>query len=116
VVVVVSDDEGSRREVRDYFRSIGCHSFDAANGFDALQVVKEHRSRLLVLLVDSDLPNLARPEFANAAKAILPSVCIGVTPMAGRIPAAVDVDEPFARTRFATLYDAVVRALSGMPQ
>jgi PAS domain S-box-containing protein len=114
VVVVVSDDAASRMVARDHFRAIGCHSFDAANGFEALRVLKECRKGVVVLLVDDELPNLKRPEFVNAAGAIASSVHIASVPLAGRKPADLEETGPVSQSHFAMLYDAVVRALSGM--
>jgi hypothetical protein len=103
------------RAARNYFQMIGCRAAGAASGFDALEVLKENKRHLVVLLVDSDLANLGRAEFSNAARAIVPSVCIATVAIAGSVPPETEEAGPVSRTRFTSLYDAVVRALAGMP-
>jgi len=115
VVVAVSDDAKARAAVRDYFRLIGCHASEAAGGFEALDVLKANRDKLVVLLVDAALPNLARPEFASAARASVPSVRVAITPLFGAPDGELDGESAASRSHLAGLYDAVVRALTGTP-
>lgn len=113
VVVVVADNPEERRAARDYFRTTGCEAFDAGTGVEALEILREHRRQLVVLLIDDHLPDRAQVEFARTARDVVPTLRISVVPLAGT-RSAIDEEtgDPAARARLGALYDAVVRALA----
>lgn len=108
VVVVVVYDAKIRRGATEHFRAIGCESYDASDGFEALEVLKANRSRRVVVLAEAEQRTLGRPEFGAAARAIAPNVRIAaVSASSARdlsVPGAVD---------FARFHDAAVAALVG---
>jgi PAS domain S-box-containing protein len=116
LVVLVADDQRGRQAARDYFRSAGCGALDAANGFEALSILKENRDHDIVLLADIELPNLARIEFARAARAIVPTLRIAVTPLGGLAwtSSARPEDDPEAESRLSALHDVVARSLGSV--
>jgi two-component system response regulator (stage 0 sporulation protein F) len=55
-VLVVDDDENLRQTIADYVKAVGSQAWEAANGLEALWVVKHHRPGLVLL--DLGMPRL----------------------------------------------------------
>ena len=71
-VLVVEDNEALRHTILDYAASLGCEAWQAANGLEALWIVKHHRPTLVLL--DLTMPRLDGEQTMREIQAIKPDV------------------------------------------
>ena len=84
---------------------IGCDSFGAANGFEALDMLKSNRGRQVVILAETDERSLEKAEFAATARRLVPNVRITTAHIG-----AGNGHDP--EMNFDALYDVVVGVLA----
>ena len=75
-VLVVEDNEALRHTILDYAASLGCQAWQAANGLEALWIVKHHRPTLVLL--DLTMPRLDGFETSRHIRKFDPSIEIVV--------------------------------------
>ena len=75
-VLVVEDNEALRHTILDYAASLGCEAWQAANGLEALWIVKHHRPTLVLL--DLTMPRLDGFETIRHIRKFDPSIEIVV--------------------------------------
>ena len=73
--VLIAEDEGEIRELLAMmFESEGCVVLKAADGEEALGLVREHRADLVLLVTDLGLPKLGGLDLIKKARTVLPSL------------------------------------------
>lgn len=75
-VLVVDDDDALRRTIAEYARSLGIAVWEAANGLEALWVIKHERPALV--LVDLRMPRLDGHETIRHIRKFDPAIRIAV--------------------------------------
>lgn len=63
-ILLVEDEEGVRRLVRDVLTRNGYTVFDSADGSEALRIWEQHAARIDLLLTDVVMPGMSGPEVA----------------------------------------------------
>lgn len=76
VVLVVDDDASVLFASRRILSKFGYTVLEAPGGEEALQVVREHASRIDVVLTDMRMPGMDGPTLASRLVAMLPAVRI----------------------------------------
>ncbi len=71
-ILLVEDDEGVRDFTADTLRELGYDVFEAANGKEALELIKEMNMNLDLLLTDLVMPEMNGKELAEKVTAWLP--------------------------------------------
>ena len=69
VILVSEDEEGVRDLVRDLLEMNGYTVLVARNGKEALNISKEHKGKIHLLLTDVVMPGIGGPELANRVRA-----------------------------------------------
>jgi len=73
VVLVVEDERAFRDLLHEGLQSKGYQVLVAANGVEALQVAKEHKGSISVLVTDVIMPEMSGPELAKNLKKVRPN-------------------------------------------
>src|SRR6266568_1682948 len=73
-ILVVEDDESIRQLVSGFLRAHGYHVLTAAEGVDALQLVKNHGPAIDLLLSDMVMPKMGGRELAAELRKSLPQL------------------------------------------
>jgi CheY-like chemotaxis protein len=73
-ILVVDDDEPVRNAMRALFGCLGCEVVDAADGVQALALIRAEPTRFELVIVDSRMPGMSGPEVCQKAHAIAPDV------------------------------------------
>lgn len=83
IILVVDDDQNTRLFVEEKLKPLGQKVLAAANGSEALVIIRDQRGKLDLLLSDVEMPGMNGIELAEAmtseaphAKIILMSGCI----------------------------------------
>jgi two-component system, cell cycle sensor histidine kinase and response regulator CckA len=98
-ILVVEDEPAVRRASTEFLRMQGYNILEAKDGFDALDVAKQHRSAIDLILTDVVMPNMSGGELAEQIRYLRPGVkVVFVSGYAGRTVLdhkVVDVDKNF---------------------
>jgi len=73
-ILLAEDEDLVRMVSRDMLESLGYRVLEAGDGEEALQVYREHRDRISLVLADMIMPRMGGEELAAALKAIDPGV------------------------------------------
>jgi CheY-like chemotaxis protein len=73
-LLVVEDEEPLRRLARRILESRGYHVLDAANGYDAIEVMAKHGSDVYLLLSDIVMPRMGGRELVERLHPVYPSL------------------------------------------
>jgi CheY-like chemotaxis protein len=83
-ILVVDDDESIRAIMGMALRQVGCNVWLAASGPEALQLYRENRLAISLILLDVRMPQMDGPQTLRALQRINPQVrCCFVTGDAG---------------------------------
>src|SRR5207244_4454565 len=69
-VLLVEDDPDARAELAMRLRSAGCDVVQAANGIEALGLLRKLADRVNLVLVDENLPGASVEELLRAVRAL----------------------------------------------
>lgn len=108
-ILVVDDESALRQALAEILRSSGYRVLDADSSLEALEIARQHKGQLDILLTDVVMPGLRGPELARQVCAAHPEVqIIYMSGYAEGLPEAqlpansVFLQKPF---RFATLLE-----------
>jgi CheY-like chemotaxis protein len=73
-ILLVEDDERVRSLVRTALEMNGYRVLEAGSGYEALQLCREHRGEIDLLLMDVVLPGLSGQALATRAAAVCPGI------------------------------------------
>jgi two-component system cell cycle sensor histidine kinase/response regulator CckA len=90
-VLIIEDDPGVRHLARRTLEAVGYQVLEAEDGVEGLRLVKEHSSRLALVVTDIEMPRLDGISVARELAAKHPH--IGVVCMSGRLPATAFRDQ-----------------------
>jgi PAS domain S-box-containing protein len=116
-VLLVEDEEEVRELMQVTLESLGYRVLSVSNGADALQVARETRQSIDVLLTDVVMPRMNGPEVAERVRALRPSIrVIYMSGYAGEsIARMAELDEhtaflpkPFAVSALAERLEAAI--------
>jgi two-component system, cell cycle sensor histidine kinase and response regulator CckA len=73
-ILLVEDDEGVRKLVREVLDNEGYRLLEAANGVAALSICAQYEKPIHLLLTDVVMPEMSGSELANRLAAVRPEV------------------------------------------
>ena len=73
-ILIAEDDDSVRGIASRILRSVGYHVLEARNGREALDVAREYRGRIDLLISDVVMPGMGGRELADAARASRPTL------------------------------------------
>ncbi len=120
LILVVDDQPGVRRLVQEVFGEIGYRVLSAANGYEALELCRQHRPR--VVLLDMKMPVLDGLEALKELKQLYPSLVVFMMTAVGdgeRINEAISsgahtcINKPFDVFALRTLVEGVLQQEGG---
>ena len=118
-VLVVEDEEALREVTERIFTRHGYHALTAANGHEALDLARQHRGEIHLLVTDVVMPHMLGKEVAEKMSAIKPEIEVlymsgyarPVLASQGRLdPGVALVEKPFSE---AALLAAAGQVLNG---
>ncbi len=120
-ILLVEDEDPVRRLVRDVLRARGYTILEAATPLAALDLARDHRGRIDLLISDVLMPEMRGPELVERVRGLMPSIRVlyisGYTDStfldAGALEDAAYLQKPFVP---AVLADAVASALEKTPR
>jgi two-component system, cell cycle sensor histidine kinase and response regulator CckA len=74
-ILVVDDDEGIREVLDLWFRHQGYDVWLAATGLEAVDLYKQHRDAISVVLMEVNMPEMDGPQTLRAMRQLNPQVC-----------------------------------------
>ena len=114
-ILLVDDESGLRKYVRELLDAQGYTTLDASNGTDAVLIAKHYKGRIDLLLTDIVLPGMSGVEIIQKVRELRPN--IPVVRMSGytdRFGINMDADTPYIQKPFteAQLLRCVREALA----
>ena len=100
-ILLVDDESGLRKFVRELLDANGYTTLDASNGTDAILIAKHYRGRIDLLLTDIVLPGMSGVEIIQKVRELRPN--IPVLRMSGytdRFGINMDADTPYIQKPF----------------
>jgi two-component system, cell cycle sensor histidine kinase and response regulator CckA len=109
-ILLVEDDAGVRKLIRDELRKLGYQVFEAKNGVEACLVGTQHIGGLQLLIADMVMPGMGGKELAQHLRVIKPDLKLffisGYTDDVGIVagdPGSVYLQKPFAPETLAKM-------------
>ncbi|MDC7796534.1 response regulator [Bacillus altitudinis] len=102
-ILIVDDQYGIRILLNEVFHKEGYQTFQAANGLQALDIVKNHRPNLVLL--DMKIPGMDGIEILKRMKLIDEDIRVIIMTAYGELDMIQESKELGALTHFAKLFD-----------
>ncbi|MGG3090492.1 response regulator [Bacillus safensis] len=102
-ILIVDDQYGIRILLNEVFHKEGYQTFQAANGLQALDIVKNHRPNLVLL--DMKIPGMDGIEILKRMKLIDEDIRVIIMTAYGELDMIQESKELGALTRFAKPFD-----------
>ncbi|MCR4352796.1 response regulator [Bacillus pumilus] len=102
-ILIVDDQYGIRILLNEVFHKEGYQTFQAANGLQALDIVKNHRPNLVLL--DMKIPGMDGIEILKRMKLIDEDIRVIIMTAYGELDMIQESKEPGALTHFAKPFD-----------
>lgn len=102
-LLIVDDQFGIRILLNEVFNKEGYQTFQAANGLQALEVVKEHSPDLVLL--DMKIPGMDGIEILKRMKKIEPDIKVIIMTAYGELDMIQEAKDLGALTHFAKPFD-----------
>jgi CheY-like chemotaxis protein len=80
-VLLVEDDPEARVDLATRLRSAGCDVVQAANGIEALELLRKLEDRVNLVLIDENLPGASMEELLRAVRSLSEEVEVLITPL-----------------------------------
>ncbi|MFD1735150.1 response regulator [Bacillus salitolerans] len=102
-ILIVDDQFGIRILLNEVFNKEGYNTFQAANGFQALEIVDKHSPDLVLL--DMKIPGMDGIEILKRMKAVDPDIQVIIMTAYGELDMIQEAKELGAITHFAKPFD-----------
>lgn len=102
-ILIVDDQFGIRILLNEVFQKEGYNTFQAANGVQALDIVKQHSPDLVLL--DMKIPGMDGIEILKRMKVIDPEIRVIIMTAYGELDMIQEANDLGARTHFAKPFD-----------
>jgi DNA-binding NtrC family response regulator len=73
-ILVVDDNDTVLKVVGEILKDANFHVLSAGNGAGAIEIAKEHKGRIDLVLSDVDMPSMSGPDLGLALRAMRPNI------------------------------------------
>jgi two-component system, cell cycle sensor histidine kinase and response regulator CckA len=119
--VLLSEDEQDVREIaREFLESGGYKVIEAKDGTEAVQLAKQHRGKIQLLVTDMVMPGMTGQELAVKLQSEYPGLCVvfmsgysehAATEMANADPSVRLLTKPFSRAAILRTVGEILRGV-----
>ncbi|MFY0761350.1 MULTISPECIES: response regulator [Metabacillus] len=102
-ILIVDDQYGIRILLNEVFQKAGYQTFQAANGFQALEIVDKHKPDLVLL--DMKIPGMDGIEILKRMRVVEPDIRVIIMTAYGELDMIQEAKDLGALTHFAKPFD-----------